>query len=154
MAGEIPIEARSTLVTSHYDDKSVQNIAQKLGVKIIPKDSASRISIDLSPVSAKKMVLIDDDNLIHLSWEMCADKKQVDLASYFTIDDFLRDSDKFSKDTAIYIDSNLKDGVKGEIESKKIFDLGFENLILASGLDFQQLPYWIKGNQGKAFPLE
>ncbi|TXG77879.1 hybrid sensor histidine kinase/response regulator [Candidatus Dojkabacteria bacterium] len=148
------LEARSTLVTSHYDDKSVQNIAQKLGVKIIPKDSASRISIDLSPVSAKKMVLIDDDNLIHLGWEMCADKKQVDLASYFTIDDFLRDSDKFSKDTAIYIDSNLKDGVKGEIESKKIFDLGFENLILASGLDFQQLPYWIKGNQGKAFPLE
>lgn len=148
------LEARSTLVTSHYDDKSVQKIAQKLGVKIIPKDSASRISIDLSPVSVKKMVLIDDDNLIHLSWEMGADKKQVDLASYFTIDDFLRDSDKFSKDTAIYIDSNLKDGVKGEIESKKIFDLGFENLILASGLDFQQLPYWIKGNQGKAFPLE
>ncbi|MGE3610693.1 MAG: ATP-binding protein [Bacteriovoracaceae bacterium] len=147
------LEGRSTLVTSHYDDLSVQDKAQKLGVKIIPKDSASNISIDLSPVPSQRMVLIDDDNLVHMSWGMGADKKQVDLATYFTIDDFLKDAEKFSKDTAIYIDSNLKDGVKGEIESKKIFDLGFENLMLASGMDFSQLPFWIKGNQGKSFPL-
>lgn len=147
------LEGRSTLVTSHYDDLSVQDKAQKLGVKIIPKDSASNISIDLSPVPSQRMVLIDDDNFVHMSWGMGADKKQVDLATYFTIDDFLKDAEKFSKDTAIYIDSNLKDGVKGEIESKKIFDLGFENLMLASGMDFSQLPFWIKGNQGKSFPL-
>jgi len=147
------LEGRSTLVTSHYDDISVQDKAQKLGVKIIPKDSASNIAIDFSPVPVQKMVLIDDDNFVHMSWGMGADKKQVDLASYFTIDDFLKDAEKFSKDTAIFIDSNLKNGVKGEIESKKIFDLGFENLTLASGMDFPQLPFWIKGNQGKAFPL-
>lgn len=147
------LEARSTLVTSHYDDKLVQDKAQKLGVKIIPKDSASNIAIDLSPVPSQKMVLIDDDNFVHMSWGMGADKKQVDLATYFTIDDFLKDADKFSKDTAIYIDSNLKYGVKGEVESKKIFDLGFENLTLASGMDFSELPFWIKGNQGKSFPL-
>lgn len=147
------LEGLSTLVTSHYDDLPVQDKAQKLGVKIIPKDSASNIAIDLSPVASKKMVLIDDDNFVHMSWGMGADKEQVDLATYFTIDDFLKDAEKFSKDTAIYIDSNLKDGVKGEIESKKIFDLGFENLMLASGMDFSQLPFWIKGNQGKSFPL-
>lgn len=147
------LEARSTLVTSHYDDKLVQDKAQKLGVKIIPKDSASRISIDFAPVITKRMVLIDDDKFVHSSWELGADKKQIDLFTYFTIDDFLKESEQFSKDTAIYIDSNLKDGIKGEIEAKRIYDLGFENLTLASGMDFPQLPYWIKGNQGKGFPL-
>lgn len=147
------LEARSTLVTSHYDDKLVQDKAQKLGVKIIPKDSASRIAIDFAPVKTKKMVLIDDDKFVHSSWELGADKKQIDLFTYFTIDDFLKESEQFSKDTAIYIDSNLKDGIRGEIEAKRIYDLGFENLTLASGMDFPQLPYWIKGNQGKGFPL-
>jgi signal transduction histidine kinase len=147
------IEARSTLVTSHYDDKLVQDKAQKLGVKIIPKDSASRIAIDFAPVATKRMVLIDDDKFVHSSWELGADKKQIDLFTYFTIDDFLKESEQFSKDTAIYIDSNLKDGIRGEIEAKRIYDLGFENLTLASGMDFPQLPYWIKGNQGKGFPL-
>lgn len=147
------LEARSTLVTSHYDDKLVQDKAQKLGVKIIPKDSASRITIDFAPVITKRIVLIDDDKFVHSSWELGADKKQIDLFTYFTIDDFLKESEQFSKDTAIYIDSNLKDGIKGEIEAKRIYDLGFENLTLASGMDFPQLPYWIKGNQGKGFPL-
>ena len=147
------LEARSTLVTSHYDDKLVQDKAQKLGVKIIPKDSASRIAIDFAPVTTKRIVLIDDDKFVHSSWELGADKKLIDLFTYFTIDDFLKESEQFSKDTAIYIDSNLKDGIRGEIEAKRIYDLGFENLTLASGMDFPQLPYWIKGNQGKGFPL-
>ena len=147
------LEARSTLVTSHYDDKLVQDKAQKLGVKIIPKDSASRITIDFALVATKRMVLIDDDKFVHSSWELGADKKLIDLFTYFTIDDFLKESEQFSKDTAIYIDSNLKDGIRGEIEAKRIYDLGFENLTLASGMDFPQLPYWIKGNQGKGFPL-
>jgi signal transduction histidine kinase len=147
------LEQRSTLVTSHYDDFDVQTNAQKLGVKIIPKDSASTIMIDLSLVFVKKMVLIEDDQFIHMSWQMAAEKNEIDLSTYFSIDDFLKDADKFPKNTLIYIDSNFNNGIKGEFESKKIFDLGFSNLFLASGMDFEELPYWIQGNQGKSFPV-
>jgi signal transduction histidine kinase len=146
------LETRSTLVTSHYDDKSVQDQAQKLGVKIIPKDSASSILIDFSPAVPRQIVLIDDDKLIHAGWQMAAAKRKVDLSLYFTIDDFIEDAHRFPKDVTIYIDSTLSNGVNGEIESKKIYDLGFKNLILASGFDFDRLPFWIKGSQGKGFP--
>ena len=45
----------------------------------------------------------------------------------------------------IYIDSNLGDNIKGEIESEKIFNLGFKNLYLATGYgkEFIQKPPWI-----------
>lgn len=142
----------STLVTSHYDNSNIQMKAQKMGVKIIPKDSAANIKINFNPLKKNKMVLIEDDRLIQLSWRMAANKKDIELATYFSIDDFLKDSENFPKDTSIYIDSILQDGTKGEIESKRIFDLGFVNLTMASGMDFDSLPYWIKGNQGKAFP--
>lgn len=45
--------------------------------------------------------------------------------------------------------------LKGEKLSKKIFDLGFKNIVLATGARNEtiELPYWIKGIQGKEFPV-
>ena len=63
-----------------------------------------------------------------------------------SINDFMAASASFDKSSKIYIDSNLGDGIKGEVESEKIFALGFSNLYLATGYekDSIQKPFWIK----------
>lgn len=99
----------------------------------------------------KKLILIDDDKLIHMSWKMEAAKNNVNLICFFSIDEFLQQADIFAKDTYIYIDSNLADNIKGEVESEKIYRLGFEKLFLATGYNASDIkkPNWIKGIVGK-----
>ena len=96
-------------------------------------------------------VLIDDDKLIHMSWQMAARKADIELKTYFTVDEFLDSCECLSKQTEIFIDSNLADGKRGEIESEKIFNAGFEVLFLSTGYNSEdiQCPVWIKGVTGK-----
>lgn len=92
-------------------------------------------------------VLIDDDILIQLGWELKAEKEGYRVDCYSSIDDFLKASDKYPKDVTIYVDSNLGADKPGEEDSKRIANLGFENIILNTGysdLDILNFP-WIKG---------
>lgn len=92
------------------------------------------------------IVLVDDDRLVHLNWKSHCKKNGLDFHGFYSIEAFLGDSSSFDKASRIYIDSNLGDGIKGEIESEKIFALGFLNLYLATGYhkDSIQKPFWIK----------
>lgn len=142
----------SVLVTSHYSDISVQNRALEIGVKIIPKDFVNYIPINYKS-NDEEIVLIDDDSLVHSTWEMVANKRNQRVYCYHDIDTFLDEAFEYEKDTKIYIDSNLGNNIKGELESKKIYELGFKNLYVASGLKVEHLPHWIKSQQGKEYPL-
>jgi hypothetical protein len=86
-----------------------------------------------------------------MSWQQEAKSKSLNLKSYKTVDDFLNNESSFSKDTTIYIDSNLANNIKGEVESKRIFDLGFKNIILTTGYSKEDIdkPDWIKEIVGK-----
>jgi signal transduction histidine kinase/CheY-like chemotaxis protein len=97
-----------------------------------------------NPISP--IVLIDDDRLIHLNWAMYCKKNGIPFQGFKSVEDFLKTSDSFDKSTRIYIDSNLGDGIKGELESEKIFLLGFQNLFLATGYQKRDIekPAWIK----------
>ena len=59
---------------------------------------------------------------------------------------------KYDKTTTIFIDSNLSEGIKGEIESERIKNLGFDDLFLATGFSKDQVnkPTWIKEVVGKS----
>ena len=94
----------------------------------------------------RKVVLIDDDELLHMSWMRYCKKNSIGLSAYSSIENFINNSHGYPKDTSIYIDSNLGDGIKGEIESEEIFKLGFSNLYMATGYekDSIQKPAWIK----------
>ena len=96
-------------------------------------------------------VLIDDDKLIHMSWQMAARKADVELKTFFSVDEFLESCECISQQTEIFIDSNLADGKRGEIESEKIFNAGFEELFLSTGYNSEdiQRPEWIKAVTGK-----
>ena len=64
-----------------------------------------------------------------------------------SVNDFLIASSKLDKKTTkIFIDSNLGKGLKGEVESEKIFNIGFLNLFLATGYEKNTVikPSWIK----------
>lgn len=143
----------STLVTSHYSDHHLQKFANDLGFKIIPKDLASDVPINLT-LHRDKVVLIDDDKLVHMSWKRALNSQNIELHSFYEVDEFLSQSDQFDLVTPIYIDSNLGNGLKGEIESEKIYHKGFTNLIIATGYNPESIhhPYWIKKICGKDVP--
>ena len=101
-----------------------------------------------------QVILIDNDLLIRKSWELQAKKENVNLTTFSSIQDFLDNSDKFSHSVTIYIDSDLDDGILGEIEAEKIFNLGFKKLYLASGKSFttKELPHYILSAESKRPP--
>ncbi len=105
----------------------------------------------------KKVVLIDDDKLISLSWNLKAKKAGIELISFTTIDAFLNTCSQFPKDIEIYVDSSLGNGIKGEIESKRVAEGGFSNIYLATGYEansFDLTKYqWIKGIISKTPPF-
>lgn len=89
-------------------------------------------------------VLIDDDILIQLGKQLQAENNGERLDCYFSIDEFIIVADKYSKETCIYIDSNLGTGVPGEIDSKRIAQLGFKNLYLSKDyidIDLTKYPW-------------
>ena len=101
------------------------------------------------------IILIDDDKFIRLSWSLKAKQLKLNFISFETVENFLSASHNISsEDINIYVDSNLGNGIKGEQESKKIFDLGFHNIFLTTGYeDLNLSPYpWITKIVSKSFP--
>ena len=99
-------------------------------------------------------VLLDNDELIRLTWEIKAKKNNIDLLTFKSSEELLSSLDKFTKDTIFYIDSDL-DSEKGEVIAEKLFHLGFSNLIMSSGyseLKFANLKFITK-TIGKSPPF-
>ena len=142
---------RSTLVTSMHQDKEIQKRCIDNGIKILPKQvfNNAKTTVASNEVSAElgvSHILIDDDYLMHMSWKMEADKQGLSFKSFHTVDEFIQTADEFSKDSVIYVDSNLAEGIKGEVESEKISKLGYKNIYLATGYAPEDIdkPEWIK----------
>jgi signal transduction histidine kinase len=131
---------------------------EKYGGKIHAESYENGFTVEIKlPLRAnnKKYVLIDDDKLTRLNWTIMSKRKNLDLSTYSSVEEFLASSSKFDPTTEVFIDSQLGHGIKGEKESKKIFDLGFENIRLATGANKNDvdIPFWVKSVQGKAFDV-
>ena len=111
------------------------------GADVESRSSDAQIGSNLiSPI-----VLIDDDRLVHINWASFCKKKSLPFHGFRSIDAFLASSEGFEKTSRIYIDSDLGEGIKGEVESEKIYQLGFLNLYLATGYEKNSIkkPLWI-----------
>ena len=101
-------------------------------------------------------ILIDDDLLVHATWELSAIKNNKSIQIFHSPNEFFAQSNRVPYKTPIYIDSNLSKGLKGELVAKEIHNEGFENIYLTTGFnkhDFVPM-YWIKGILDKAPPWE
>jgi signal transduction histidine kinase len=102
--------------------------------------------------SIDQIVLIDDDPLVRFNWKRQGQKKNIVVNAFDTLDSFLAKKDIFPTHTRIYIDSNL--GVeRGEILSKKLFELGYKDIILTTGAPKGSIleTKWISNIVGKCF---
>ena len=103
---------------------------------------------------ALDLILIDDDELVHLGWKFAAAEDHKTILCFSSPKDFFLQKDAFDSKTVIYIDSYLASGVRGEDFAKELFRLGFENLYLTTGADpssFGPMP-WVRGIVGKGAP--
>lgn len=145
---DLGIGSQSILVTSRYEETAIREKCERLGVRLIPKAMAGFVPIEIeSPKELLDCLLIDDDNLMEMTWKMSAENNKKKFQHFFTADDFFNSSRRFDLETPIYVDSNLGHGDKGEEISKKIFEMGFKNIWLCTGYqasDFPPMP-WIRG---------
>ncbi|MFY7992535.1 MAG: sensor histidine kinase [Bacteriovoracaceae bacterium] len=93
----------------------------------------------------KNIVLIDDDKLVQINWTYFCQEKSIPIRCFYSIQDFIEHSSLFDFNTSIYIDSELKENERGEIYSKKIYDLGFKKLYIVTGYQKNEIvkPDWI-----------
>lgn len=78
-------------------------------------------------------VLIDDDPLARLTWKTAAARAGKKFHGFASAGEFLAMVESIDRSTPVYIDAELGDGVKGDLESVKIHGLGFRDIFLATG---------------------
>jgi len=140
---DLNIESNSILVTSRYTEDNVREKCETGNIKLLPKGLAVYVSIniieatDINQTTNKRLcnIFIDDERLIRFGWKSNAKKNNVELDIYESGDELLDVIDKYDKNSTFYIDSSLGNNVKGEDVARKLFELGFLNLYLATGYD-------------------
>lgn len=138
---ELGIQERSVLVTSRYEEIAIKSRCEKLSMKMIPKDIAGLVPIDfVSQLRHYSACLIDDDNLVRLTWQFAAQEAGQSFKAFQSYEAFLEEASEVSKDTPIYIDLNLAGGVRGTDVAQQLAKLGFRNLNLATGFDLAAIP--------------
>jgi hypothetical protein len=99
-----------------------------------------------APAAPGRAVLLDDDALTHMTWEMSAQEHGVELQAFTDPAEFLSRLENFPKDIPLYIDSDLGEKIKGENIAVELKEKGFINICLATAHPpgkFAHLP-WLK----------
>lgn len=127
---------RSILVTSHYSDQRILNLALENGVKVLPKQLAAKVLITIN-AQDPQIVIIDDDELFvnSLADFVVANNKTV--AKYYDPLIFLKELSQYAKDTMICMDNNFNSSIDGLGLAKQLHELGYTKLCLLSGADFK-----------------
>ena len=134
------IAAQSVLVTSRYEEPGVRARCEAIGLKLLPKALAGFVMISIKGREATvatrlDAVLVDDDALVHTTWNLVARQRKKTLKTYLGPDALLKELATIPKDTPIYIDSNLGPGIKGEVLLKDLSARGYTSLWLATGYE-------------------
>ncbi|MEI7482145.1 MAG: HAMP domain-containing sensor histidine kinase [Elusimicrobiota bacterium] len=159
LAEELNLCGKTILVTSRCEEKRIIDECKRLKVRMIHKGLASLVPITIQKSDAKPeavsvpgqvdAILVDDDKVARMSWELVAEAKGVKLVIFDNPTDFLARIEEFPKETPIYLDSELddeEDGVKGENIAQDLHNKGYNNITLETGHmpeDFAHLP-WLK----------
>mgnify|MGYP000411578755 CR=1 FL=1 len=149
----LKIRKHCYLVTSHHENQKIRERCSLRGIKIVPKYYAAYIPMKLR--GKHKIVLLDDEEMVRLTWTNYADTVGERLSAFATAEEFFAGLADYPKDTVIYIDSELGEGVRGENIAKALYDKGYREIYLATGHRAERFSglYWIEGIVGKTPPF-
>jgi len=141
---------KAVLVSSRYEESTIRNRCAKIGVKLIPKGMAGFVPIEIEkPKEKYDALLIDDDDLIHMTWQIVAKDKNKTIKLLKTEAEFLAIASEVDPATPVYIDVHLAENVNGIEVAKRIYELGFLQVYLATGYTEIQKPSFIEAIVGK-----
>ena len=83
--------------------------------------------------AGRQALLLDDDALVHLNWGIAARSAGINLKPYKKAGEFLAAAETLPKDTPVYIDSELGEGVFGEEIARDLHQKGFTDITMATG---------------------
>lgn len=156
---QLNLKEQAILVTSRYEEEEVRERIRNLGIKIIPKSFAPYIPVSVDSETIKKeqpeLIFIDDDRNLTKTWEVRAILVKKKMATFNRSDDFKKVMDRYNKEIPIFIDSDLKEKIPGEVFAKFLYEQGFRNLYLTTGYGkdiFNDMP-WIKEIVSKEPPF-
>jgi signal transduction histidine kinase len=141
---EAKLMEQAILVTSRFEEQGLRDRCEQLRVRLIPKSLAAIVPIETRPnrdsnfssqSEGSKMVLIDDDVLIHQIWKMAAKRANRVITCLTSYRDFKSRISEFPLTTQIYIDSSLGDGNRGEDHIPELKALGYKDIFLTTGYE-------------------
>ncbi len=138
---------RAILVTSHYANKRVQQQARAAGIKVLPKQLATEVAVNVCALNDggsqddvllnTEIVFVDDDQDLLDGFRMLTYGKQVDF--YHKPNEFLAKAHRYSRQAKIMLDQHFAwDALKGTQIAEQLHALGFESLFLLSGDNIHQ----------------
>lgn len=159
LAEELGVANRAVLVTSRHEEPRVIESCRRLKVRVIPKVLAGLVPIRFSgqaPSDGKgwDAILIDDDPLVRRTWEIAAARIGKKIRTFPAESGFLKEAAGFARETSVYVDAHLADGERGEEVCRRVFELGFRRIYLATGYEpdaLGELPH-LRGIVGKDPP--
>ncbi|WP_208123300.1 hypothetical protein, partial [Facilibium subflavum] len=153
---EYSLSTCSYLVTGQYDDQLLMGNCQHKGIKMIPKPLVAYLPFYYYP-NEPDFILIDDNKDLGQAWQLKASVCNKALSYFDNIFKFLRFIAYYPSSTPIYIDSDLGSDQKGEEWAKFIYDAGFREIYIATGLperfNRQEQAYWVKAICNKEPPF-
>ncbi len=142
------------LCTSYFSDPRIQREILELESRILPKHSMATINLIIDQTNEDfRVVLIDDDELMHSAWKMAARWAKVELDCYFSYAEFKKV--EYSIHTPIFVDKNLDRECGLKISEKLFSEQGFSKIYLSTGerLNQNEVPKYITKILGdKVFP--
>lgn len=99
-------------------------------------------------------ILLDDDELVRLTWTSVALKKGINFQAIANVSELESLLPSLSSESTFYIDSNLGLNIKGEAIADEISRKGFKNIFITSGYEqqkFKNLSY-LTGVRDKSPP--
>ncbi|EKE00873.1 MAG: Sensor protein [uncultured bacterium] len=141
---QLAMQPRSILVTSYYGNQNVQDLANKSGVKILPKQLASDIPINITEKKDGKdskkvdVVIVDDNQLFTDSLASFLKDKDIVVDAYYSPKTFLENLSQYTKDIKICLDNDFHDHITGIALAKKLNEAGYTQLYMLSGKSFEK----------------
>jgi len=130
---------RSILVTSHYADQNLLDIASVDGIKILPKQLVGQVEIIMKDdLKNTGIVIIDDDKMFVDAVELFLINKGKQVNKYYSPEMFLSELVKYDKSVKIFIDHDFKANINGFGLAKKLHERGYNNLYIFSGKNFKK----------------